>query len=100
MGVQEKLMRNFHDESLFLTLEFPSGVTQICIISRGKSFFTPENLGVKWQIENLQGGFLKKYILKSPLPLPFWIFSGNISISMTKRIESTQRNAQFLAPGY
>ena len=36
--VQEKLMWNFH-ESRFLTLEFRRGVTQICRISRGKSFF-------------------------------------------------------------
>ena len=45
-GVQEKLMWNFHG-SQFLTLEFARGVTQTCRISRGKSFSSPEFLGVK-----------------------------------------------------
>ena len=45
-GIQEKLMWNFHG-SWFLTLEFPRAATQICRISRGKSFFSLEFLGVK-----------------------------------------------------
>ena len=45
-GVQEKFMWNFHG-SWFLTLDFPRGVTQFCLISRGESLFSPEFLIVK-----------------------------------------------------
>ena len=45
-GIQEKLMWNFRG-SWFFTLEFPRVVAQICRISRGKSFFSPEVLGLK-----------------------------------------------------
>ena len=46
-GVQEKLMWNFHGSIFDFALEFARGVTQTCRISSGKSFSSPEFLGVK-----------------------------------------------------
>ena len=45
-GFQEKLMWNFHGSSFF-TLEFLSGATQFCKISRDESLFFVEFLKVK-----------------------------------------------------
>ena len=38
---QKQIMWNFHG-SWFLVLEFPSGATQFCGISKGEALFSPE----------------------------------------------------------
>ena len=72
---QEKIMRNFQG-SLFLALEFPKDLTQLCGISRGWSLFCLVVPGEKKKNEKLQGGF-KIYPPPPPPPTPpVLIFSG------------------------
>ena len=68
-GDQEKIMWNFHG-SWFLALEFPSGVSKSCEISRFEALFCPEFPRIKLQTKNFHR-FLQK-VCPQPLSLCFW----------------------------
>ena len=78
-------MWNFH-KFQFLALEFPSGVTQFCGVSKGQAFFGLEFPGVKWQTYKFQRLFKKLF----PQPPPvFFFFSETVQcVTATDQIAS------------